>query len=83
MYAIVNINGIQTKVEPEAVIEVRIHRRDGFVELCLTPGFAGDEDSLGLWIAARLAETLGGGVAPEPGGLRAWLGSPSAGRTPR
>ena len=71
------------RAPPEAVIEVRIHRRDGFVELRLTPGFAGDEDSLGLWIAARLAETLGGGVAPEPGGLRAWLGSPSAGRTPR
>ena len=71
------------RAPPEAVIEVDIHRRDGVVELCVTPGGTGDEDSLGLWIAARLAEALGGGVAPGPDGLRAWLGSPSAGRTPR
>ena len=68
---------------PETVIEVDIHRRDGFVELCVTPGASGGEESLGLWIAARLAEALGGGLAPEPGALRAWLGSPSAGRTPQ
>lgn len=72
------------RAPPEVVIEVDIHRRDGVVELCVSPGGPGDDgDSLGLWIAARLAETLGGGVAPGPGGLRAWLGGPSAGQTPR
>ena len=48
---------------------------------------------LGLWIAARLAEAMGGGLAAEPGpdgrgALRAWFaarpaGPPSAGKTPR
>jgi signal transduction histidine kinase len=71
------------RAPPEAVIEVDIHRRDGFVELSVTPGGSGDDDSLGLWIATRLAEALGGGVAPGPEALRAWLGPPSAGRTPR
>ena len=68
---------------PGAVIEVEIRRRDGVVELCVTPGGPGDGDSLGLWIAGRLAEALGGGVASGPDGFRAWLGSPSTGQTPR
>jgi len=71
------------RAPPDAVIEVDIHRRGGVVELCVTPSGPGDEDSLGLWIATRLAEALGGGVAPGPDGLRVWLGQPSAGRTPR
>jgi hypothetical protein len=36
------------------------------------------EESLGLWIATRLAEAMGGGLAAEPGAdgrgaVRAWL----------
>jgi signal transduction histidine kinase len=59
----------------EAVIEVDIRRRDGVLELCVTPGGTGDEESLGLWIAARLAEAMGGGLSAENGTLRAWLGT--------
>ncbi|HTC80014.1 MAG TPA: hypothetical protein VK848_00590, partial [Acidimicrobiia bacterium] len=44
------------RAPPETVIDVDIHRRDGVLELCVTPGGAGEEESLGLWIAARLAE---------------------------
>ncbi|HEV7865315.1 MAG TPA: hypothetical protein VGR20_21645, partial [Acidimicrobiia bacterium] len=63
---------------PEAVIEVDIHRRNEVLELCVTPVGAGEEESLGLWIAARLAEAMGGGVVSEPGAdgrgtVRAWL----------
>ena len=69
----------------EAVVEVDIRRRDGVLEICVTPAGPGEEDSLsgghppnppglGLWIAARLAEAMGGGLAAEPGALRAWLG---------
>jgi len=81
------------RAPPETVIDVDIHRRDGVLELCVTPGGAGEEESLGLWIAARLAEAMGGGLAAEPGpdgrgALRAWFaarpaGPPSAGKTPR
>ncbi|MCA1842790.1 MAG: hypothetical protein LC792_06280, partial [Actinobacteria bacterium] len=55
------------------VIEVGVHRRDDVLELCVTPGGAGEEESLGLWIAARLAETMGGGLSADNGTLRAWL----------
>jgi len=74
---------------PEVVIEVDIHRRDDMLELCVTPVGAAQEDSLpgghppnppglGLWIATRLAEAMGGGLAAEPGAggqgaVRAWL----------
>ncbi len=63
---------------PETLIEVDIHRHEELLELCVTPGGAGQEDSLGLWIAARLAEAMGGGLAAEPGDdgqgtLRVWL----------
>jgi signal transduction histidine kinase len=61
------------RAPPDAVIEVHIHRRDTVLELCVTPGGGGEEESLGLWIAARLAETLGGGLAADNGSLRAWL----------
>ncbi len=62
----------------DEVIEVDIHRRDGVLELCVTPSGMGQEDSLGLWIAARLAEAMGGGLSAEPGAggrgtVRAWL----------
>jgi signal transduction histidine kinase len=65
---------------PETPIEVDIHRRDEVLELCVTPGGAGQEDSLGLWIAARLAEAMDGGLVAEPGDdgrgtLRAWFGT--------
>jgi K+-sensing histidine kinase KdpD len=63
---------------PEAVIEVDIRRRDEVLDLCVTPGGSDAEESLGLWIAARLAEAMGGGLAAEPGTdgrgtVRAWL----------
>ena len=66
------------RAPPEAVIEVDIHRRDAVLELCVTPSGVGEEESLGLWIAARLAEAMGGGLAAEPGAdgrgtVRAWL----------
>jgi two-component system sensor histidine kinase ResE len=61
------------RAPPEDVIEVDIHRRDGVLELCVTPLGAGEEESLGLWIAARLAEAMGGGLAAEAGAVRAWL----------
>jgi signal transduction histidine kinase len=57
----------------DAVIEVGIHRRDEVLEVCVTPGTTGEEESLGLWIAARLAEAMGGGLAADNGTLRAWL----------
>ncbi|MDQ1497226.1 MAG: hypothetical protein QOI86_566 [Actinomycetota bacterium] len=68
------------RAPPDAVIAVDVHRQDEVLELCVTPAGAGDGDSLGLWIAARLAEAMGGGVATEPGpdgrgALRAWLGT--------
>jgi signal transduction histidine kinase len=63
------------RAPPEARIEVGIHRRDGMLELCVSPVGAGEEESLGLWIAARLAEAMGGGLAAEPEGVRAWFGA--------
>jgi signal transduction histidine kinase len=63
------------RAPPEARIEVGIHRRDGMLELCVSPVDAGEEESLGLWIAARLAEAMGGGLAAEPEGVRAWFGA--------
>ena len=35
----------------------------------------GEAFSLGLWIAARLAEAMGGGLAAEGGAVRAWFGA--------
>jgi signal transduction histidine kinase len=72
---------------PEMVIEVDIHRHDEVLELCVTPGGDGQEDSLGLWIAARLAEAMGGGLAAEPGAdgrgiVRAWFGTRPTGARP-
>jgi signal transduction histidine kinase len=61
------------RAPPEAVIEVGISRRDGVLELCVTPAGAAEDESLGLWIAARLAEAMGGGLEAERGTLRAWL----------
>lgn len=63
---------------PAGVIEVDISGRDGLVELSVTPGGAGEEDCLpgghppdppgiGLWVAARLAEAMGGALTSEPG----------------
>ncbi|HEV7688129.1 MAG TPA: hypothetical protein VGQ80_16250 [Acidimicrobiia bacterium] len=66
-----------------------VPRGDEVLELCVTPVGVGQEDplsgghpadppGLGLWIAARLAEAMGGGLAAEPGAdgrgtVRAWL----------
>jgi signal transduction histidine kinase len=69
---------------PDGVIEVDIRRLDEILEVGVTPGGAGRDDSLpggqppnppglGLWIAARLAEAMGGGLATDEGTLRAWL----------
>ena len=63
------------RAPPEARIEVGVQRRDGMLELCVSPGGAAEEESLGLWIAARLAEAMGGGLAAEPGAVRAWFGA--------
>ena len=76
------------RVDPEGVIEVDIGGADGLVELSVTPSGAGEDDSLGLWIAARLAEAMGGGLAAEPGAdgrstVRAWFGAQPRHRTPR
>lgn len=76
------------RVGPEDVIEVDIQGCDGLVELSVTPSGAGEEESLGLWIAARLAETMGGGLSAEPGAdgrstVRAWFGAQPLNRTPR
>jgi signal transduction histidine kinase len=65
---------------PDGVIEVDISGRDGLVELSVTPGGAGEEESLGLWIAARLAEAMGGALTAEPaangrGTVRATFGA--------
>jgi len=66
---------------PDAVIEVWLQQRDGTLELCVAParapgdGRAGEADSLGLWIAARLAEAMGGGLSAEGGTVRAWFGA--------
>jgi signal transduction histidine kinase len=66
------------RAPPDAVIEVDIHRRDEVLEFCVTPGSADEGESLGLWIAARLAEAMDGGRVAEPGAdgrgaVRAWL----------
>lgn len=58
---------------PGTPIEVDIHRRDEVLELRVTPAGGGEDESLGLWIAARLAEAMGGGLAAESGALCAWL----------
>jgi K+-sensing histidine kinase KdpD len=58
---------------PDGVIEVDIHRRDEVVEVSVTPCGDGQDDSLGLWIAGRLAEAMGGGLTVDGGSLRAWL----------
>jgi hypothetical protein len=58
---------------PETAIEVDVRRCDEVLELRVSPGGAGGDASLGLWIAARLAEAMGGGLAAENGALRAWL----------
>jgi signal transduction histidine kinase len=76
------------RVGPEGVIEVDIQGSEGLVELTVTPSGAGEEESLGLWIAARLAEAMGGGLAAEPGAdgrstVRAWFGAQPLNRTPR
>jgi signal transduction histidine kinase len=76
------------RAPPEAVIEVEIAGGDGLVELSVTPGGAVGEESLGLWIAARLAEAMGGGLAAEQGAdgrstLRATFGAQPLNRTPR
>jgi signal transduction histidine kinase len=72
---------------PEGVIEVDIAGGDGVVELRVTPGGAGEDESLGLWIAARLAEAMGGGLAAEPGAdgkgtVRAWFAAQPLKRRP-
>jgi signal transduction histidine kinase len=76
------------RVGPEGVIEVDIGGGDGLVELSVTPSGAGEEESLGLWIAARLAEAMGGGLSAEPGAdgrstVRAWFGAQPLNTTPR
>jgi K+-sensing histidine kinase KdpD len=76
------------RVGPEGVIEVDIQGCNDLVELSVTPSGAGEEESLGLWIAARLAEAMGGGLAAEPGAdgrstVRAWFGTQPLNRTPR
>jgi signal transduction histidine kinase len=76
------------RVGPEDVIEVDISGSDGLVELSVTPSGAGEEESLGLWIAARLAEAMGGGLSAEPGTdgrstVRAWFGAQPLNRMPR
>ena len=58
---------------PDGVIEVDIRRRDEVLEVRVTPGGDGQDDSLGLWIAGRLAEAMGGGLTRDEGTLRAWL----------
>ena len=75
-------------VGPEEVIEVDISGSDGLVELSVTPGGAGEDESLGLWIAARLAEAMGGGLSAEAGidgrsTVRAWFGTQPRDRMPR
>lgn len=74
--------------DPGGPIEVDIGTCDGRVELRVTPGGAGEEDSLGLWIAARLAEAMGGGLSAEPGAdgrhtVRATFGAQPLNRSPR
>jgi signal transduction histidine kinase len=54
-------------VPPDGVIEVGIGSRDGLIELSVTPAGAAEDESLGLWIAARLAEAMGGGLTTETG----------------
>lgn len=71
----------------DGVIEVDIGSRDGIVELRVTPGGGGEDESLGLWIAARLAEAMGGGLAAESAGngtttVRAWFGAQPLKRRP-
>ena len=61
------------RVGPDTPIEVTISRCDEGLEVRVTPGGGDEDESLGLWIAARLAEAMGGGLATEPGALRAWL----------
>ena len=73
------------RAAPGAVIEVAVGRRDGMLELSLASAASddagrsdagqGDADSLGLWIAARLAEAMGGGLSAEDGVVRAWFGA--------
>jgi signal transduction histidine kinase len=58
---------------PETTIEVDIRRCDERLELCVSPGGAGEDESLGLWIAARLAEAMGGGLEADREVLRAWV----------
>lgn len=86
-------------IGPEGVIEVDIQGCDGLVELTVTPSGASGADSLpggapseppglGLWIAARLAEAMGGGLSTEPGAdgrstVRATFGALPLNRTPR
>ncbi|HVW33186.1 MAG TPA: hypothetical protein VHL53_11655 [Acidimicrobiia bacterium] len=72
------------RVPPGVPIEVEIRRAEDCLELCVTPAgdAAGEEESLGLWIAARLAEAMGGGVAAQNGSLRAWLGTGRSRRAP-
>jgi K+-sensing histidine kinase KdpD len=57
----------------ETTIEVDIRRCDERLELCVSPGGAGEDESLGLWIAARLAEAMGGGLEADREVLRAWV----------
>ena len=76
------------RASPDGVIEVDIHGHDGLVELSVTPGGAGEEESLGLWIAARLAEAMGGGLTTEPAAfgrstVRATFGAQPLKKTPR
>ena len=61
------------RIPPDTRLEVEIHRCDDRLELCVTPGGAGEDASLGLWIAARVAETMGGGVEADEAGFRAWF----------
>ncbi|MEW6477393.1 MAG: HAMP domain-containing sensor histidine kinase [Actinomycetota bacterium] len=74
---------------PDGVIEVDIRGDDGLVEVSVTPGGGGDEEeSLGLWIAARLAEAMGGGLTAEVGAngrgtVRATFGAQPLKKTPR
>lgn len=68
------------------VIEVDIAGRDGLVALSVTPGGGGDA-SLGLWVATRLAEAMGGGLTALPGAngagtIRATFGAQALKRTP-
>jgi len=69
------------RAPPDAVIEVGIDRREEMLELSVArpsssgEDRAGEDDSLGLWIAARLAEAMGGGLAAEGGAVRAWFGA--------